>query len=449
MPRSKHPFSGATERRPVLVVGAGIAGLTAAWYLGRAGVPVRVIERSGHHGGRMQTGTTASGARFETGQQFYYGAYRETRRLLAELGLLHQLRPAPVRGLMTWRGRVATFDKRRPWLSLLSARENLGLLWALARKGPRLLSTDVFSHRENDRLDTIGVDTHFGPRLSEAAFELAIRPMVTSYSFAEPEGHSLAMLLKIARLGATSGTAALIAGNDALPRAMARGLEVLEGEVRHIRCDPAQGLSSGPVVGVELVSGARDEVQFIPASAVICAAPPPQAAPLMIGLPAVGAALAAIPYTATLMVNFHLASPIAGRDWVYILSRRDGHRAAFAIDCARRCPEAFPDGSSVLQVSFVNPTASALMDTPDAELARIARDDMAIYLPDLESRTQAVSVVRRPLAVPAYQTGSFAKIAELRAAVRSVPNLFLVGDYLRSPLVESAVRSALDVVATS
>lgn len=99
--------------------------------------------------------------------------------------------------------------------------------------------------------------------------------------------------------------------------------------------------------------------------------------------------------------------------------------------------------------TFVNPTARALMDSPDAELARIAIDDMAIYLPDLESRTQAVTVVRRPLAVPAYKTGSFAKIAEFRAAVRSVPNLFLVGDYLRSPLVESAVRSALDVVATS
>ncbi|HEU4563724.1 MAG TPA: FAD-dependent oxidoreductase, partial [Gemmatimonadaceae bacterium] len=38
---------------PVLIIGAGIAGLTAAWRLRRAGVPVRVIEAQDRVGGRM------------------------------------------------------------------------------------------------------------------------------------------------------------------------------------------------------------------------------------------------------------------------------------------------------------------------------------------------------------------------------------------------------------
>ena len=43
--------SGAAE--PVLIVGAGIAGLTAAWRLRQAGVPVRVFEAQDRVGGRM------------------------------------------------------------------------------------------------------------------------------------------------------------------------------------------------------------------------------------------------------------------------------------------------------------------------------------------------------------------------------------------------------------
>ena len=37
----------------VLIVGAGIAGLTAAYYLDRSGVPVRIVEASKRVGGRM------------------------------------------------------------------------------------------------------------------------------------------------------------------------------------------------------------------------------------------------------------------------------------------------------------------------------------------------------------------------------------------------------------
>ncbi|MDY6806677.1 MAG: NAD(P)/FAD-dependent oxidoreductase, partial [Cyanobacteriota bacterium] len=43
------------QTTPVLIVGAGIAGLTAAYRLSQAGVPVNVIEAKNRVGGRMQT----------------------------------------------------------------------------------------------------------------------------------------------------------------------------------------------------------------------------------------------------------------------------------------------------------------------------------------------------------------------------------------------------------
>ncbi|NEP90955.1 MAG: FAD-dependent oxidoreductase [Okeania sp. SIO2C2] len=44
-----------SQTTPVLIVGAGIAGLTAAYRLTQAGVPVNVIEASNRVGGRIRT----------------------------------------------------------------------------------------------------------------------------------------------------------------------------------------------------------------------------------------------------------------------------------------------------------------------------------------------------------------------------------------------------------
>lgn len=77
---------------PVVVVGAGLAGLSAALHLSRAGVPVRVFEASDDVGGRVRTDEveTEDGVyRIDRGFQVYLDAYPEGRRLigLEQLGL--------------------------------------------------------------------------------------------------------------------------------------------------------------------------------------------------------------------------------------------------------------------------------------------------------------------------------------------------------------------------
>jgi monoamine oxidase len=75
---------------PVLIVGAGIAGLTAAYYLDRAGVSVRIVEASKRVGGRILSQSRAIGTEttVELGGEFIDSGHKNIRKLARELGLV-------------------------------------------------------------------------------------------------------------------------------------------------------------------------------------------------------------------------------------------------------------------------------------------------------------------------------------------------------------------------
>ncbi len=77
------------DREPVLIVGAGIAGLTAAYRLRQRGVPVRIVEAQDRVGGRMFSLRNAfpDGQVCELGGELIDTGHEHVRALAAELGL--------------------------------------------------------------------------------------------------------------------------------------------------------------------------------------------------------------------------------------------------------------------------------------------------------------------------------------------------------------------------
>ncbi|NEQ40664.1 MAG: NAD(P)-binding protein [Okeania sp. SIO3I5] len=86
---SKGGERAMAKTTPVLIVGAGISGLTAAYRLTQAGVPVNAIEASDRVGGRIKTRQKALGTPFavELGGEFIYSKHIYLRSLIEELGL--------------------------------------------------------------------------------------------------------------------------------------------------------------------------------------------------------------------------------------------------------------------------------------------------------------------------------------------------------------------------
>ena len=90
-----NPSAGGAKR--VVVVGAGIAGLTAAYDLKKAGYQVTVLEAKDIPGGRMAEKLEGSFMKY-TGATGLFRFYKDMWDVIAELGLSERLMPYPKMG---------------------------------------------------------------------------------------------------------------------------------------------------------------------------------------------------------------------------------------------------------------------------------------------------------------------------------------------------------------
>ncbi len=122
------------ESNQVLVIGGGLAGLTAATYLARAGLNVRVLERSQHLGGRAMT-KTQEGFSFNLGPHALYVDGKGIS-VLEELGvaingeivngdyhtvLNNEIWPFPMNPAMIMTSRLFSFSEKLSLLRLFIA----------------------------------------------------------------------------------------------------------------------------------------------------------------------------------------------------------------------------------------------------------------------------------------------------------------------------------------
>lgn len=131
----------------ILVVGAGLAGLTAARTLVRAGRRVRVLEASGQVGGRVQS-RSQGGFLLDAGYQVLFTGYPAVRRQL-DLDALDLVSLPPAAAVRNAE-RVSVLGPLATDLSALDAqvRGELQGWYGDAAKGLRLLATDQIAHAQ-------------------------------------------------------------------------------------------------------------------------------------------------------------------------------------------------------------------------------------------------------------------------------------------------------------
>src|SRR5688572_20902768 len=79
------------ERKRVVVVGAGFAGLTVAKRMADAGHEVILLEKRSIFGGKCSSWQDEGGDRIESGLHVFFGAYEEIYDLMREVGIYENI----------------------------------------------------------------------------------------------------------------------------------------------------------------------------------------------------------------------------------------------------------------------------------------------------------------------------------------------------------------------
>jgi protoporphyrinogen/coproporphyrinogen III oxidase len=443
----------------VIVIGAGISGLTAAYAALQAGVEVLVLESGPSPGGKLRS-SRVGGYTFDWGPNGFLANVPDTLALVRALRLDDALLPAAEeagRRYLYWDGALRPVPTTAGAFLRSEFVSTPGKLRALAEA--------VLPHvgrREESVQDFLA--RHFG-------FEVArvfAGPFVQGISAGDPRQLSLdAMFPRLRALEGSHGS--LLRGLVAARRG-ARAADAAQGEPRltSFRDGGVQRLTDAlhAALGDRVKTGVRvtglrprgrpgsplgiavdtAEEGVFEAEQVISAVPAYAAADLLrAGAPEAAAALEGVRYVDVHVIGLGYARvdvphPLDG--FGYLVPRGQRVRSLGALWSSAVFPEQAPAGGVALRVmagGALDPGFSALGDD---EAVAAARRDLEVTM-GITAEPEEVHVTRWRRALPQFTLGHRERVRSARQlASTALPGLRLAGDYLDGMGLNDAVRTA-------
>jgi oxygen-dependent protoporphyrinogen oxidase len=431
--------------RDVAVIGAGPAGLAAAWGLVSAGASVTLYERGTTPGGLLRT-DTLEGVRIDVAVQLLGSYYRETLRLAAEVGKADLLMRAPGRDAL-WRGGRAHGVSYGSVASLAgSSALPAGLKFRLASRYLAFLRRHAGILDPAAPVRALSLDSEsiaaWGRRELGADFvELLAYPQLASYYGLTPEATSAGFYHGLARAGLSLQLYAVRGGMGEFAAAVAGGLE---------------GRGARLLTGVEIcaVHEAPDGVRVEWSNgearheAAVLAVPAPTALALT-GLPTpLREWLGGVRYAeeAVVALAFEHALPVDYFGLSFPRGEPPGDRvAAFCVQAGKGVALGDEGGGGLVVVPAPPVMAEAVAATPREALDLVLPAVERVY-PQLRGRITRAKVYRFPDGRVLFYPGYLSHLVKFDPDWLS-PRLILAGDYLIAPTVEGAVRSGREAAA--
>ena len=421
----------------IAVIGAGIAGLTAAYTLQKRGFEVQVFEREATPGGRMRSERHGEFV-IERGAQFIASSYRNMRALATELGIadiiepLSDTRNAVLRGgefvLTDYEGFGALRKSRD--LSLPTKLRLLGLPWPLWRNWKRL---DFYHPERAARLDTESAAAYVERRIGREAVDYLVEPAFAGTFTVLPEEMSKAFMLStLATVLRGFRLLSFRGGNGVLTRTLAERVPVRLGAA-------VERVEAGDKGATVRIAGEKP-AKF---DAAVVAVPGNAVRPLCPTLTErEGDFFSGVRYASSI-IAFVLAGPEALPPFYGAgMTRREGVRLyGMAVENAKA--GVVPPGKTLFNCAFAEDLAAELMNQPD-DVAKAALMGELRKLPLRGLDTiEEVVIHRWPALVPQFYAGYHKALRRFFRRRERTGRLFFAGDYLVGPYTEAALTSGL------
>ncbi len=421
----------------IIVIGAGISGLVAAYRLKKAGHDVTVLEAADHVGGRMIT-IHWNGWSIDPGAKFVTGGDKYLLEMVEELGLKDQLYQMFTEGVPT----VILRDGKLHSVNFVSLSSYLR--WTGVSLKARLAMLKLIPHflavapkvKNMYRMDQVPgpddetLEEFFNKRISREMFEYWAFPTFETYCSYSGSDISRKAFLALMMSYLNTKSLGLRAGIGALPEAIAARLDVRLGAIVS-RLDLPHATD---LMRVTYLQAGRTET--LTADRVVVAIPGRRVLSLFHEtrqawgsfFPHVGYA-----FTASIFqeVNEHFDPGVPG---VMIPRAEQKYLCSVGLDQHQ--------GDKTL---LLLDTAVAVYDPnePDESIIAKSKNDTLKVFPQLEGKLGETLVYRWPEKVPTFRPGYLGALAEFRRDMQENP-VYFCGDYLSGPSTGGALYAGWD-----
>ena len=450
----------AAGPRRIAIVGGGIAGLAAAFFLRESGAAVTVLEGSPRLGGKLAVSEVA-GMAVDEGAEALLARRQEGIDLVSAVGLADQLRqPGTTQAAIWSRGRLCPLP-RRQMLGVPADLDEVAATGILSASGLARAREDLV-RPETPRTGDVSVTAYVGARFGEELVDRLVDPLLGGVYAGRSQDLSfeatLGPLAAAAARYRSLADAARAALNGARPAAarpfgpvfttLAGGLGMLPPAVAAALRAPVSAGTPGAAIrtsamvreltrlphGWRLAVGSARAPEYLDADAVVLALPARPAARLLSGVPGAapaGAALGEIEYASMALIT--LAYPVSAfpeppRGSGYLVPAVDGRPVKAVTFSSVKWPHlaAAEPGVCIVRCSVGRIGEEALLQRPDGELTALAAADLAAATgaggEPLDSR-----VTRWGGGLPQYNVGHLDRVARIRSAVAELPGLAVCG----------------------
>jgi protoporphyrinogen/coproporphyrinogen III oxidase len=433
--------------RKFLIVGGGISGLAAAYYLNKSGARPTLIEKSPTLGGVIQT-ETRDGCVLEAGPDSFLAAKPWALELIRKLGLDDEVIESNDRQRMVYVLRQGKLVPLPQGLMMMVPTR----VWPMVRTpllgwGTKIrMGMELWRRAKGARAERSVYEflvDHYG----EEANDYLAEPLLAGVYGGDPrELSATSVLPRFVELEAKYGS--VTRGVLAAPSLKPGGslFKTLKGGLAKLvdALAPSAEVVCGEVETIERANGgfrARVHGDWIEADQVVLATPAYRAAAILRQVSGrLAELLEGIPYSSSLTISLvYRKSDIGGelRGFGFLVPKRERRHVVACTLVHNKFPFRAPADRVVLRCFM----GGASLSESDGALERIARDELQRIL-GIGTLPLFTNIARWPQSMPQYTVGHTQRVTQIEEEVRRVPGLHLVGNAYHGVGIPDCIRVA-------